>query len=171
MNSNANTNKQIEFDRYLPIANISRIIKTNLPSEVKLSKEAKETFQECVSEFISFITSEASDKCLSEKRKTINGDDLIHALSALGFDHYKNILKVYLDKHKESMKINTMTTNIEGNINNINISENNQIDDNNYNNDNSISNINNEIENYKNNHENEEKKLELINNKIKKEEN
>ncbi|KAF3955604.1 hypothetical protein CMV_019187, partial [Castanea mollissima] len=34
-------------------------------------------FQECVSEFISFITSEASDKCQREKRKTINGDDLL----------------------------------------------------------------------------------------------
>ena len=28
----------------------------------------------CVSEFISFITSEASDRCLQEKRKTINGN-------------------------------------------------------------------------------------------------
>ena len=104
MNSNANTNKQIEFDRYLPIANISRIIKTNLPSEVKLSKEAKETFQECVSEFISFITSEASDKCNIEKRKTINGEDIIYALSNLGFEHYNNILKVYLEKYRESQK-------------------------------------------------------------------
>ena len=106
----------------MPIANISRIIKTNLPKEVKLSKEAKETFQECVSEFISFIASEASDKCLSDKRKTINGDDLIHGLSALGFDHYKNILKVYLDKHKESVKLNPATTSgvlIGGNNNNV----------------------------------------------------
>ena len=47
-----------EYDRFLPVANIGRIIKNNLPKEVKLSKEAKETFQECVSEFISFITSE-----------------------------------------------------------------------------------------------------------------
>ena len=99
-------NKQnSEYDRFLPVANIGRIIKNNLPKEVKLSKEAKETFQECVSEFISFITSEASDKCNLEKRKTINGDDIIFAMSNLGFDHYNSILKVYLDRYRESQKL------------------------------------------------------------------
>jgi nuclear transcription Y subunit beta len=99
-------NKQSnEFDRFLPVANIGRIIKHNLPKEVKLSKEAKETFQECVSEFISFITSEASDKCNLEKRKTINGDDIIFAMSNLGFDHYNTILKAYLEKYRESQKL------------------------------------------------------------------
>jgi nuclear transcription Y subunit beta len=97
--------KQNEYDRFLPVANIGRIIKNNLPKEVKLSKEAKETFQECVSEFISFITSEASDKCTLEKRKTINGDDIIFALSNLGFDHYNGILKIYLEKYRESQKL------------------------------------------------------------------
>ena len=66
MNNNNNDDekkKTNEFERYLPIANIGRIIKKNLPNEVKLSRDAKETFQECVREFISFITSEASDRC------------------------------------------------------------------------------------------------------------
>jgi nuclear transcription Y subunit beta len=47
-----------EQDRFLPIANISRIMKKSLPPNAKIAKEAKETVQECVSEFISFITSE-----------------------------------------------------------------------------------------------------------------
>lgn len=47
-----------EQDRFLPIANISRIMKKALPSNAKIAKDAKETVQECVSEFISFITSE-----------------------------------------------------------------------------------------------------------------
>jgi nuclear transcription Y subunit beta len=138
MNSNNNINKHVEFDRYLPIANISRIIKTNLPSEVKLSKEAKETFQECVSEFISFVTSEASDICISEKRKTINGDDLIQALSKLGFERYKNTLRVYLDKYRESTKNNTITSNLVGNSNNIIDNESKSIENNNEFNDNKI---------------------------------
>jgi nuclear transcription Y subunit beta len=96
-----------EYDRFLPVANIGRIIKNNLPNEVKLSKEAKETFQECVSEFISFITSEASEKCNLEKRKTINGDDIIHALTTLGFDHYTSTLKIYLEKYRDSQKLVT----------------------------------------------------------------
>ena len=47
-----------EQDKYLPIANIARIMKKALPPNAKVAKDAKETVQECVSEFISFITSE-----------------------------------------------------------------------------------------------------------------
>lgn len=74
-----------EQDRFLPIANIARIMKKTLPANAKIAKDAKEvrarregggldkpnplaeallaalrpqTVQECVSEFISFITSE-----------------------------------------------------------------------------------------------------------------
>jgi nuclear transcription Y subunit beta len=72
-----------EQDRYLPIANIARIMKKVLPGNAKIAKESKESIQECVSEFISFITSEASDKCQQEKRKTINGDDLLWFVSLL----------------------------------------------------------------------------------------
>ncbi|KAK3017017.1 hypothetical protein RJ639_006878 [Escallonia herrerae] len=88
-------------DRYLPIANVSRIMKKTLPANAKISKEAKETVQECVSEFISFITGEASDKCQREKRKTINGDDLLWAMTTLGFENYVGTLKVYLNKYRE----------------------------------------------------------------------
>lgn len=49
-----------------------------------------------MSEFISFITSEASDRCQQEKRKTINGDDLLWAMQTLGFDDYGSPLKIYL---------------------------------------------------------------------------
>ncbi|CAI5481177.1 unnamed protein product, partial [Closterium sp. Yama58-4] len=91
-----------EQDRFLPIANISRIMKKALPQNAKIAKDAKETVQECVSEFISFITSEASDKCQREKRKTINGDDLLWAMSTLGFEDYVEPLKVYLHRYRET---------------------------------------------------------------------
>ncbi|RDY04660.1 Nuclear transcription factor Y subunit B-8, partial [Mucuna pruriens] len=90
-----------EQDRFLPIANISRIMKKALPANGKIAKDAKETVQECVSEFISFITSEASDKCQREKRKTINGDDLLWAMGTLGFEDYIDPLKVYLGAYRE----------------------------------------------------------------------
>jgi len=51
------------YSRFLPIANIGRIMKKALPDNAKIAKDAKETVQECVSEFISFITSEACEKC------------------------------------------------------------------------------------------------------------
>eukprot|EP00752_Nemacystus_decipiens_P004529 g4136.t1 len=94
-----------EQDRFLPIANISRIMKKSLPDNAKIAKDAKETVQECVSEFICFITSEASDKCKQEKRKTINGEDLLWAMSTLGFDKYVDPLKIYLAKYRESVKL------------------------------------------------------------------
>ncbi|KAG5404490.1 hypothetical protein IGI04_010609, partial [Brassica rapa subsp. trilocularis] len=90
-----------EQDRYLPIANISRIMKKALPPNGKIGKDAKDTVQECVSEFISFITSEASDKCQKEKRKTVNGEDLLWAMSTLGFEDYLEPLKVYLARYRE----------------------------------------------------------------------
>nr|UYC36131.1 OF16205 [Phoebe bournei] len=97
----SNFNSVREQDRFLPIANISRIMKKAVPANGKIAKDAKETVQECVSEFISFITSEASDKCQREKRKTINGDDLLWAMATLGFEDYIDPLKMYLQKFRE----------------------------------------------------------------------
>ena len=90
-----------EQDKFLPIANISRIMKRALPANAKIAKDAKEAVQECVSEYISFITSEASDKCQREKRKTIMGDDLLWAMSTLGFENYTEPLKTYLFRYRE----------------------------------------------------------------------
>ena len=57
--------------------------------------------QECVSEFISFVTSEASEKCRKERRKTVNGDDICWALGSLGFDDYAEPLRRYLQRYRE----------------------------------------------------------------------
>jgi len=52
------------------VANVPFLIPVrNFTQNAKIAKDAKETVQECVSEFIAFITSEASDKCQQEKRK------------------------------------------------------------------------------------------------------
>jgi hypothetical protein len=39
-------------------------MKLALPENAKIAKEAKECMQECVSEFISFITSEGECSCI-----------------------------------------------------------------------------------------------------------
>ncbi|XP_066362525.1 nuclear transcription factor Y subunit B-4-like [Miscanthus floridulus] len=90
-----------EQDRFLPIANIGRIMRRAVPENGKIAKDAKDCIQECVSEFISFITSEASDKCMKERRKTINGDDIIWSLGTLGFEEYVEALKIYLKNYRE----------------------------------------------------------------------
>jgi nuclear transcription Y subunit beta len=93
-------------------------MKMALPENAKIAKEAKECMQECVSEFISFITSEgmfnqslrqqlsangvtASEKCQQEKRKTVNGEDILFAMTSLGFENYSEALKIYLSKYRE----------------------------------------------------------------------
>ena len=91
-----------EQDRLLPIANVARIMKCALPSNAKISKEAKECIQECVSEFILFITSEASERCSLEKKKTIGGDELLAAMNDLGFDNYLAPLSIYLQRYRET---------------------------------------------------------------------
>ncbi|XP_044958031.1 nuclear transcription factor Y subunit B-4-like [Hordeum vulgare subsp. vulgare] len=93
-----------EQERFLPIANIGRIMQRGVPEKGKIAKDTKETIQECVSEFISFITSEASDKCMKENRKTINDNDLIWSMGTLGFEDYVEPLKVYLKLYREKVK-------------------------------------------------------------------
>ncbi|CAG9532304.1 unnamed protein product [Cercopithifilaria johnstoni] len=94
----------LEQDRFLPIANISRLMKNVIPRSGKVAKDAKECVQECVSEFISFITSEACDRCLNEKRKTITGEDIIGAFATLGFDNYIEPLNAYVRKFREAFR-------------------------------------------------------------------
>ncbi|KAH6769721.1 hypothetical protein C2S52_014524 [Perilla frutescens var. hirtella] len=97
----SSSNDGREQERLLPIANVGRIMKQILPPNAKISKEAKETMQECVSEFIGFVTGEASEKCRKERRKTVNGDDICWAMATLGFDDYAAPLKRYLERYRE----------------------------------------------------------------------
>lgn len=76
-------------------------MKNALPENAKISKEAKECMQECVSEFITFVTSEATERCSAERRKTVNGEDILFALTSLGFENYSEVLKIYLAKYRQ----------------------------------------------------------------------
>ncbi|UZJ56507.1 hypothetical protein CBS101457_005827 [Exobasidium rhododendri] len=84
----------------LPISNISRLMKKALPKQAKISSSSKELIQSCCIEFISFLTSEANDKCLLEKRKTINGDDILYAMKILGFEEFEIVCKIWLSRYR-----------------------------------------------------------------------
>lgn len=51
--------------------------------------------------FIWWFGCRASDKCQREKRKTVNGDDLLWAMATLGFEDYIEPLKSYLNRYRE----------------------------------------------------------------------
>lgn len=105
---NANE-RAVHFERFLPIANVVRVMRKTMPANSKISQSSKELVTECASEFISFITSEyvsklllshessrASERCQKDGRKTISGEDMLSALSSLGFDNYIEPMKTYL---------------------------------------------------------------------------
>lgn len=48
----------------------------------------------------------ASDRCQQEKRKTINGEDILWAMQSLGFENYAEALKIYLTKYREVFREN-----------------------------------------------------------------
>ncbi|TKY69051.1 Nuclear transcription factor Y subunit B-6 [Spatholobus suberectus] len=91
-----------EQDRYMPIANVIRIMRRILPGHAKISDDAKETMQECVSEYISFITAEANERCQREQRKTVTAEDVLWAMGRLGFDDSVHPLALFLHRYRES---------------------------------------------------------------------
>lgn len=84
------------------MASVTRIMRNILPSHVRIADDAKETVQECVSEFISFITTEANEKCHGECRKTINAEDIVSAMETLGFDNYVEPLTIFINKYRSN---------------------------------------------------------------------
>ncbi|KAL9167112.1 hypothetical protein ABFS82_05G075400 [Erythranthe guttata] len=89
-----------EADEYMPIANITRILRRVLPTHAEIADNAKEAIQECVSEFISFITAEANRRCRRDYRRTVTSEDVLAAMASLGFDDYLESLTVFLNNHR-----------------------------------------------------------------------
>ncbi|KAF8723764.1 hypothetical protein HU200_021740 [Digitaria exilis] len=89
-------------DRLMPVANVSRIMRRALPPHAKISEEAKEAVQDCVSEFISFITGEANERCHKDHRKTLTAEDIVWAMTNLGFEDYVGPLEAFLHRMRDS---------------------------------------------------------------------
>lgn len=73
-----------EQDRLLPMANVARLMTSELKKDSKVAKDAKLLMQEFVSEFICFVTSEAADFAAAADHKAIMPDDFLNALESLG---------------------------------------------------------------------------------------
>mmetsp|Transcript_17731 Transcript_17731/g.24913 ORF Transcript_17731/g.24913 Transcript_17731/m.24913 type:complete len:128 (+) Transcript_17731:37-420(+) len=79
-------------------------MKNALPSNAKMSKEAKAAVQQCVSEFIGFVTNEAVERLQQDKRKTITADDVVEGMVALGFEGYTTLLTTFMEKYRRVNK-------------------------------------------------------------------
>ena len=73
-----------EQDRLLPLANVARMMTIEIPKDAKISRDSKVFMQECVTEFICFITSEAHDFSIAAGRKATTQEDVLNAMDALG---------------------------------------------------------------------------------------
>ncbi|CAN0908750.1 Nuclear transcription factor Y subunit B-9 [Linum grandiflorum] len=94
-------------EKDMPVSNIMRIMKRALPPNAKITNASKETVQRCVTEYINFVTVEASARCKRDMRTTLTADDLLWALGHLGFDSFLEPLIEYRDmyrKNEESLK-------------------------------------------------------------------
>lgn len=79
-------------------------MKEALPKDTKVSREARECVQECVTEFIAFITCESCEIIKEEKRKTIVGDDILRSMRELHFENYVQHIDYYNKKYRACLK-------------------------------------------------------------------
>ena len=57
--------------------------------------------QECVTEFLIFVTSESQEICGKDGRKTIIAEDILEGMKNLGFDDYYDMTKWYFKRYKK----------------------------------------------------------------------
>ena len=91
----------IEAEFGLPLASITRIVKSRLPEGVQVGKEAKLAFSKASGIFVLYLVSCALDICKESKRSTITAVDIFAALEEVEFDEYKDPLRDYLNKYRE----------------------------------------------------------------------
>ena len=91
----------IEAEFGLPLASITRIVKSRLPEGVQVGKEAKLAFSKASGIFVLYLVSCALDICKESKRSTISAADIFAALEEVEFDEYKDPLRDYLNKYRE----------------------------------------------------------------------
>ncbi|KAJ1612491.1 CCAAT-box DNA binding protein subunit B [Cryptosporidium canis] len=137
------TNDCDNSDLSLPINNIGRMMKLSVPGTAKISRESKVLMQRISKDFIGCISSQAGEICTNNKRRVLNGEDIINALYSFGFGDYTDTLINYLNiwrgvKHSRGIRpfniykssnsqfnINDSNLNFTDNTNNVHITENN----------------------------------------------
>jgi nuclear transcription Y subunit beta len=83
---------------------IHRTMKSVLPRDFAIGFRSIRNFQESVPVFISLITEEANERRQLTKRKRINCDDLLIALSTSGFQDFVEPMKAYLRFRRDTVK-------------------------------------------------------------------
>ena len=70
-----------ELDRLLPVGTVASVMRAAIPQEAKIGRDAREAAQDCASEFVAFVASEASDACAAAGRRIMTGRDVVDVRS------------------------------------------------------------------------------------------
>ncbi|KAI4315925.1 hypothetical protein L6164_023953 [Bauhinia variegata] len=91
----------------VPLANAARIMRQVLPPHAKISDDAKETIQDCVSKYIGVITCKANKRCCDESRVKVTAEDVLLAIEELKLDQYVDPLKVFITRYRENENVSS----------------------------------------------------------------
>ncbi|KAE8780255.1 Nuclear transcription factor Y subunit B-1 [Hordeum vulgare] len=94
-------NPAAEGGSALPMANVVRLMRRVLPSNVKIAESAKQLTHDCAVEFVGFVGGEASERARSEYRRTVAPEDFTWSCQSLGFDSYVQPMQTYLRGYRE----------------------------------------------------------------------
>lgn len=83
-----------------PQACVSRIIKSVLPENIQLTKDARSAFTRAAGIFIFYLTHCANDFSRDSKRSTIYTSDIIKALKELDFEEFLPSLEEFLEVYR-----------------------------------------------------------------------
>jgi len=92
------TEKDKEFE--VPLAAINKILKAALPEGAVCTKDAKSAFSKAAGIFVLYITACANDMAKTNKRQTINAQDITNALTELGYSSFLPHLEATMEKMK-----------------------------------------------------------------------
>ncbi|MED6218606.1 hypothetical protein PIB30_028039 [Stylosanthes scabra] len=89
-------NQQEENLKTLPMSSVHRIMRQIVPKHAKICDDTKEIVRSCICEFIGKITDDAIEHCDTEQRRVLTAEDIIRAMSRLGFNNYAELLEAHL---------------------------------------------------------------------------
>mmetsp|Transcript_15435 Transcript_15435/g.29110 ORF Transcript_15435/g.29110 Transcript_15435/m.29110 type:complete len:214 (-) Transcript_15435:2395-3036(-) len=96
------TSGSTEFEP--PMACIRRMLKTSLPANTNVGKDACGAFSRACGIFIVYLTACANDFARESKRQTITANDVLAAVKELDFDEFTPKLTAFIEQHRQSEK-------------------------------------------------------------------
>eukprot|EP01083_Nonionella_stella_P075399 204985_1 len=88
----------------LPQATISRIIRSAVPENMMVGKEAKAAFTRAASIFVLYLTSTANEFCKTAGRQTVSALDVMAAVEELEFEEFLDPLEKFLAEYRTGVQ-------------------------------------------------------------------